>query len=57
MGSESVVVVVIDVMNGDIVVILFLFVFDLNKFVCGILGLDYCELMNYDYCLLVDKMV
>lgn len=57
LGVESAAAVVIDVTNGDIVAISSSPVFDPNKFVRGISGPDYRELMNHDHRPLADKTV
>lgn len=57
LGTESAAAVVIDVTNGDIVAISSSPVFDPNKFVRGISGPDYRELMNHDHRPLADKTV
>lgn len=57
LGSESAAAVVIDVTNGDIVAISSSPVFDPNKFVRGISGPDYRELMGHDHRPLADKTV
>ncbi|SMO48942.1 penicillin-binding protein 2 [Paracoccus laeviglucosivorans] len=57
LGTESAAAVVIDVTNGDIVAISSSPVFDPNKFVRGISGPDYRELMSHDHRPLADKTV
>lgn len=57
LGAESAAAVVIDVTNGDIVAISSAPAFDPNKFVRGISGPDYRELMNHDHRPLADKTV
>ncbi|MFT4013633.1 MAG: penicillin-binding protein 2 [Paracoccus sp. (in: a-proteobacteria)] len=57
LGNESAAAVVIDVTTGDIVAISSSPVFDPNKFVRGISGPDYRELMNHDHRPLADKTV
>ncbi|MFC3528269.1 penicillin-binding protein 2 [Paracoccus mangrovi] len=57
LGEESAAAVVMDVTNGDIVAISSSPVFDPNKFVRGISGPDYRELMKHDHRPLADKTV